>query len=59
MTYGLRKPPIYARVSEMERPDGTTESVLEWGHYVTKPEDYQKFSSLEEAREYFGISEEI
>ena len=57
-TYGLRKPPIYAIIGEMERPDGTTERVLAWGHYVTNPEDYQEFSSLEEAREYFGISEE-
>ena len=56
VTYGLRKPPIYAKVAEYERPDGTTERVLEWGHYVTNPEDYQEFSSLEEAYEHFGIS---
>ena len=55
VTYGLRKPPIYAKVSEMERPDGTTERVMDWGHYVTNPEDYQEFLSLEEAREYFGL----
>lgn len=58
-TYGLRKQPIYAKIDEMELPDGTTERVLCWGHYVTNSEDYQEFSSLEEAREYFGISEEI
>lgn len=58
MTYGLRKPPIYARVGERELLDGTTEHVLDWGHYVTNSEDYKEFSSLEEAREYFGISEE-
>ena len=58
VSYGLRKQPIYAKLGEMERPDGTTELVLDWGHYITNPEDYQEFSSLEEAREYFGISEE-
>ena len=49
---------IYANVGEMQLPDGTTEKFLDWGHYVTNPEDYQEFSSLEDAREYFGISEE-
>lgn len=57
-TYGLRKPPIYAKVSEMERPDGTTERVLEWGHYVTDPENYEEFRSVEAAREYFGLPDE-
>ena len=57
-TYGLRKSPIYARVGEHKMPDGTTERVLDWGHYVTNPEDYQEFTSTEEAKEYFGISEE-
>lgn len=57
-TYGLRKLPIYACVDEIDMPDGTTRRVLDWGHYVTNPEDYQEFSSLEEAREYFGISED-
>jgi hypothetical protein len=56
-TYGLRKPPIYAKVDERELPDGTAERCLDWGHYVTNPENYQEFSSLEEAREHFGISE--
>lgn len=56
--YSLRKPSIYAKVDEMEMPDGTTERVLDWGHYVTNPEDYQEFSSLEKAREHFGISED-
>lgn len=58
-TFGLRKPPIYARVSELELPDGTTERVLDWGHYVTDPSGYEEFSSVEEAREYFGLSEEV
>lgn len=58
VTYGLRKPPIYARVSEMERPDGTTERVLDWGHYVTDPTGYEEFRSVEAAREYFGLPEE-
>lgn len=57
-TYGLRTPPIYARVSEMERPDGTTERVLDWGHYVTDPTGYEEFRSVEAAREYFGLPDE-
>ena len=57
-TYGLRKPPIYARVSEYERPDGTVERVLDWGHYVTDPENYEEFRSVEEAREYYGLPAE-
>ena len=55
VTYGLRKPPIYARVGEMERPAGIIERILDWGHYVTNPEDYQEFSSLEEAYEHFNL----
>lgn len=57
-TYGLRKPPIYAKVNEHERPDGTTVRVLDWGHYVTDPTGYEEFSSVEAAREYFGLPEE-
>ena len=57
-TYGLRKPPIYAKVAEIERSDGTVEQYLDWGHYVTNPEDYQEFSSLEEARDYFNLPED-
>lgn len=61
-TYGMRgryfQPVIYAKLSEIERPDGSKEQNIDWGHYVTNPEDYQDFSSLEEAKEYFGISEE-
>ena len=53
VTYGLRKPPIYAKVSEH---DG--ERVLEWGHYVTDPTGYEEFRSVEEAREYFGLPDE-
>lgn len=58
VTYGLRKPPIYARVSEHERPDGTIERVLDWGHYVTDTTGYEEFRSVEAAREYFGLAEE-
>jgi hypothetical protein len=54
-TYGLRNPHIYARVGEIELPDGTVERVLDWGHYVTDPTDYQEFSSLEEAYSYFRL----
>ncbi len=58
VTYGLRKPTIYARVNEEERPDGTTERVLDWGHYVTDPTGYEEFRSVEAASEYFGLPEE-
>ena len=57
-TYGLRKPLIYARVGEHELPDGTTERVLDWGHYVTDPTGYEEFRSVEAAREYYGLPEE-
>ncbi len=46
---------IYAKVGELERPDGTTERVLDWGHYVTNPEGYETFRSLESAYEYFNL----
>ena len=48
---------IYAKVGEMERPDGTTERVLDWGHYVTNWEErgYEQFRSLESAYRYFGM----
>jgi hypothetical protein len=46
---------IYAKVGEMENPDGTTEQYLEWGHYVTNPEEYETFRSLESAYEYFNL----
>ncbi len=52
-TYGLRRPPIYARVSEM---DG--EQYLDWSHYVTDSSGYEEFRSVEAAREYFGLPEE-
>lgn len=58
VTYSLRKPPIYARVGEKPCEDGTTERFLVWGHYVTDPTEYKEFSSVEEAREYFGLPEE-
>lgn len=49
---------IYAKVGEMKRPDGTTEKVLDWGHYVTNPEGYETFRSLESAYEYYGLPAE-
>ena len=58
-TYGLRRKPIYAKVGSMVLPDGTTEPMLDWGHYVTNWEEngYQEFASVEEAKEHFNISE--
>ncbi len=58
-TWGLRRKPVYAKVREAELPDGTTERVLDWGHYVTNWEEngYQEFASVEEAREYFNIGD--
>lgn len=58
VTYGLRRPTIYAKVGEMERPDGTTERYLDWGHYVTDTTGYEEFRSVEAAREYYGLPEE-
>ena len=46
---------IYAKIGEHELPDGTTERVLDWGHYVTNPEGYEIFRSLESAYKYFGL----
>lgn len=46
---------IYAKVGEIEMPDGTTERVLDWGHYVTDETGYETFRSLESAYEYFGL----
>lgn len=58
-TWGLRRRPIYAKVLETDLPDGTTERVLDWGHYVTNWEEngYQEFASEEEAKEYFNIGD--
>lgn len=58
-TFGLRRQPIYAKVREAETPEGTTERVLDWGHYVTNWEEngYQEFASVEEAEEYFNINQ--
>lgn len=58
-TFGLRRMPVYAKVREAELPDGTTERVLDWGHYVTNWEEngYQEFASEEEAKEYFNIGD--
>lgn len=53
-TYGLRRPSIYAKVVEFEG-----EQHLDWGHYVTDwdANDYQEFSSVEEAKEHFNIGD--
>lgn len=52
-TWGRRKP-VFARLGEpME--DGTP--TLDWGHYVTDPDSYTEFASLEEAKEHFNITE--
>ena len=57
-TYGLRKPPIYAKAATIERPDGITEQTLDWGHYVTNWEEngYTEFASLEEAYAHFNLT---
>jgi len=59
-TWGLRKPPIYAKVDEVKLSDGTTERMLDWGAYVTNAEErgYMEFASVEEAREYFHLNEQ-
>lgn len=51
-TYGMRGPLVYARVIEDEHGRH-----LEWGHYVTDPEGYEEFRSVDSARAYFGIEE--
>lgn len=53
-TWGLRRKPIYAKVSEY---DG--ERYLSWGHYVTNWEEngYQEFASVDEAKEHFNIGD--
>jgi hypothetical protein len=57
-TYGLRKPPIYAKVDTIEHSDGATEQTLDWGHYVTNWEEngYMEFTSLEEAYAHFNLT---
>jgi hypothetical protein len=53
--YGLRRgDPVYAKLGE-PRKDGTAR--LDWGHYVTDPSEYMEFASLEEAKNYFGVTE--
>ena len=51
-TYSLRGKTIYAKTVEI---DGEME--LCWGHYVTHPERYQEFSSLEDACVHFGLEQ--
>lgn len=46
---------IYAKMGEHELPDGTSEQYIDWGHYVTNPECYETFRSLESAYKYFGL----
>ena len=48
---------IYAKVGEQELPDGTTERVLDWGHYVTDETGYETFRSLESAYKYFNLKQ--
>jgi hypothetical protein len=56
-TYSLRPQvtPVYAKRGE----DFDGKPMLDWGHYVTNWEKngYMEFASLEEAREYFNITE--
>lgn len=58
-TWGLRKPPIYAKVEDVKLPDGTTERLLDWGAYVTNAEErgYMEFCSVEAAKVYFNLTE--
>lgn len=58
-TWGMRRPPIYAKLAEVETPDGGTEKVLDWGHYATNAEEngYKEFASVEEAKAYFNITD--
>ena len=56
-TFGLRKPPIYARVEEHEVEDGEVHRTLRWGHYVTDPSGYMEFASVADARDHFGLPE--
>lgn len=60
-TYRMRRQqPVYAKLAEdTEWPDGTIRPTLDWGHYVTNWQEngYQEFASIEEAREYFNITE--
>ena len=48
---------IYAKVGEYELPDGTTERVLDWGHYVTDETGYETFRSLKSAYKYFNLEQ--
>lgn len=59
--YGLRKPPVYAKVVEWQACDGRLRRELDWGQYVTNWEEngYQEFATVEEAREYFNMGEEV
>lgn len=58
-TYSLRsqESPVFAKLVTEERPDGTTENFLDWGHYVSNWEEngYMEFASLEEAYEHFNL----
>lgn len=55
MAFGQR---VFARVTEAVRPDGTVEKIIDWGHYLTAPEGYESFRSLESAYRYFGLAED-
>jgi hypothetical protein len=48
---------IYAKVGEIERPDGKAEQYIDWGHYVTDETGYETFRSLESAYKYFNLEQ--
>ena len=56
----LDRRPIYAKTYEIIGIDGNLKTILDWGHYTTEWEKngYIEFSSIEEANEYFNITNE-
>ena len=46
---------IYARVGKMERPDGNIEQFLDWGHYVTNPQDFQDLKLLQKVHLHYYL----
>ena len=55
-SWGGRRDPVYAKLAETFENEPPA---LDWGHYVTNWEEngYMEFASIEEAREYFNITE--
>ena len=56
---------VYAKISELTDSEGNVIRLLDWGHIVTSPQGltpeemgYTEFSSLEDAKEFFNISDE-